>query len=235
MRLTRSSCAAATRCAGTDRRRLVRRAGRSVTARRADRRTRAGPSRARHVRLARRQDDRIAAAMNGQGILVACDVRGRRIALLRRTVEASGATNIRVVQADVIRPLPFREPFDTVLVDAPCSGLGTLRRDPDIKWRRREDDLPALAAAQRRMLAHAAAVVSPGGRVIYAACSSEPDENEAVVDAFLEGAPQFQISSARTVSPNLPADMVDERGFLRTLPHVHALEAFFAAVLVRSA
>src|SRR5213075_1428671 len=106
-----------------------------------------------------------------------CDVRDRRVDLLRRTVAASGAGNVRIVQANLLSPLPFAATFDCVLVDVPCSGLGTLRRDPDIRWRRREDDLPALAAAELTMLQRAADVVAPGGRLIYATCSSEPEEN----------------------------------------------------------
>src|SRR5581483_1673844 len=133
----------------------------------------------------------IAAGMESRGLLVACDVRGRRIDLLRRAVETAGAINVRVVQADLLKPLPFSQPFDCVLVDAPCSGLGILRRDPDIRWRRSEDDLPALAAAQLVMLQHAADVVAPGGRLVYATCSSEPEENEAVAAAFLATTPSF--------------------------------------------
>lgn len=174
----------------------------------------------------------LAAAMANGGVLVACDVRSRRIDLLRRTVTAAGA-NARLVQADLLAPLPFRAEFDCVLVDAPCSGLGILRRDPDIRWRRRESDLDLLAAAQLRMLGHAAAAVAPGGRLIYATCSSEPDENEAVADAFLAGAPQFTALEARAASPALPPAVVDDRGHLRTLPHVHGLEAFFGAVFQR--
>src|SRR5213078_288705 len=104
-----------------------------------------------------------AAAMKGQGFLVASDLRDRRIQLLRTTVAASGATNVAVVRADLLRPLPFGQPFDLVVVDAPCSGLGTLRRDPDIRWRRRESDLAALAAAELTMLQRAAETVADGG------------------------------------------------------------------------
>ena len=107
------------------------------------------------------------------------------MALLRRTIRTQGATAVRLVQADLLRPLPFSRPFDCVLVDAPCSGLGILRRDPDIRWRRAEDDLPSLAAAQLVMLQHASEAVAEGGRLIYATCSSEPEENESVADAFL--------------------------------------------------
>ena len=176
----------------------------------------------------------MAAAMNGRGLLVACDVRGRRMELLRKTVVASGATNVRLVQADLLKPLPFSRPFDLVVVDAPCSGLGTLRRDPDIRWRRRESDLVPLAAAELTMLQHAADAVAPGGRLVYATCSSEPEENEGVVDAFLAGARDFEPLDARDASPLLPRAVVDSLGRLRTEPHTHGLEAFFGAVVVRS-
>ena len=174
----------------------------------------------------------LAAGMQGRGLLVACDIRDRRMDLLRRTVAASGATNVRLTQADLLRPLPFARAFDCVFVDAPCSGLGTLRRDPDIKWRRQEDELRALAAAQLEMLRNAAAAVAPGGRLIYATCSSERDENESVVDAFLAGAADFSPVDLAT-STLVPPAVINERGHLRTYPHVHGLEAFFGAVFAR--
>jgi 16S rRNA (cytosine967-C5)-methyltransferase len=175
----------------------------------------------------------LAAAMNGKGLLVACDVRNRRMELLRRTVAATGAPNVRLVQADLLAPLPLSGVFDCVLVDAPCSGLGILRRDPDIRWRRREDDLPSLAAAQLVMLQHAADRVAPGGRLVYATCSSEPEENEAVAAAFLASSPAFRAVDLRTDSSGVPLETVDDRGHLRTYPHVHGLEAFFGAVFER--
>jgi len=145
----------------------------------------------------------------------------------------TGASNVRIVQTNLLKPLPFREPFDVVIVDAPCSGLGTLRRDPDIRWRRHEDELTSLAGAELTMLQHAAQVVSPGGRLVYATCSSEPDENDGVVSAFLATTPGFRIVDARTAAPALAAEVVDASGFLRTEPHRHGLEAFFGAVLER--
>ncbi len=160
----------------------------------------------------------MAAAMGADDLIVACDVRDRRVDLLRRTIAASGASNVRIVQADLLRPLPFPAVFDCVLVDAPCSGLGTLRRDPDIRWRRRESDLAVLADAQRLMLQHAAAAVAEGGRLVYATCSSEPEENEAIAEAFVRGAPGFEAVDARLAAPRLPAAVVDARGHLRTLP-----------------
>jgi 16S rRNA (cytosine967-C5)-methyltransferase len=175
----------------------------------------------------------IAATMRGGGLLVACDVRDRRIDLLRRTVAASGAGNVRIVQADLMAPLPFSECFDCVMVDAPCSGLGTLRREPDIRWRRIERDLAVLADAQHAMLRRAAAAVAPGGRLVYATCSSEPEENDAVADRFLAERHGFAAVDARLAAPALPPAVVDDRGRLRTQPHVHGLEAFFGAVFER--
>jgi 16S rRNA (cytosine967-C5)-methyltransferase len=164
----------------------------------------------------------IAARMDRESLLVACDVRDRRMELLRRTVDVTGAANVRLVRADLTRPPPFSRRFDCVFVDAPCSGLGTLRRDPDIKWRRREDELPSMAAHELRLLRHAADAVAPGGRLVYSTCSSEPEENERVAAAFLAGATGFVHVDARGAAPELSPELVDPNGHLRTYPHVHA-------------
>jgi 16S rRNA (cytosine967-C5)-methyltransferase len=176
----------------------------------------------------------MAAAMNDTGLIVAADVRGRRLELLSRTIGESGAQCVRVVQANARASAPFLEVFDAVLVDAPCSGLGTIRRDPDVRWRRTEADLEPLAAAQREMLAQAATVVRPGGRLIYSTCSSEPEENEEVVRAFLAGHPEFRRArpAAFEARPELAA-LLDEEGALKTLPFRDGLEAFYAALLIR--
>ncbi|MGE3956071.1 MAG: 16S rRNA (cytosine(967)-C(5))-methyltransferase RsmB [Vicinamibacterales bacterium] len=176
----------------------------------------------------------IAATLSGTEMLVACDVRDRRMRLLQRTVALTGASRVRLVQADLTHPLPFRQVFSTVIVDAPCSGLGTLRRDPDIRWRREASSLPLLAAAQRRMLAHAADVVAPGGRLIYATCSSEPEENEEVATAFLASHPAFHAVRANEAHPAIRPELVDRAGHLRTEPDRHGLELFFGAVFERS-
>lgn len=176
----------------------------------------------------------IAGDMQDRGILVACDVRARRVRILRSTVAAAGARAGRVLQVEREGPLPFGPSFDRVLVDAPCSGLGTVRRDPDIKWRRTEHDLAGFAAAQRALLHRAAGVVAPGGRLVYATCSSEPEENEAVAEWFLAEHAGFRLDPRREILPVPAAPLVDDRGFLQTLPHLHGLEAFFAAAFVRA-
>lgn len=165
-----------------------------------------------------------------EGMLIAADRRPRRITLLRRTLGRLGLGDVPVVAHDVSRGVPFTR-LDGVLVDAPCSGLGTIRRDPDIRWRRREEDLPALASAQVEMLAQAAIALAPGGRVVYATCSSEPDENERVVEAFLARHPAFRRD--RPEDPRF-APFLDDRGDFRTLPFRDGLEAFYASVLTRA-
>jgi 16S rRNA (cytosine967-C5)-methyltransferase len=158
----------------------------------------------------------LAARLDGHGMLVASDVRPRRVRLLSQTLTGL-AVPASVVRVSGEGPLPFGAGcFDYVLVDAPCSGLGTVRRDPDIRWVRTPDDLPRMAATQGALLRRAAALVAAGGTIVYATCSSEPDENEDVVGLFVSNTPGFVLRHTH-----------------RTLPISHDLEAFYAAVLVR--
>ncbi|MDQ3070546.1 MAG: hypothetical protein M3R55_12565, partial [Acidobacteriota bacterium] len=170
----------------------------------------------------------LACEMPRDGLLIAADRRGRRVGLLRQSLERFGLGRVPAVQHDLGAGAPFTG-LDGVLVDAPCSGLGTIRRDPDIRWRRAEADLALLADTQRALLAGAAGAVRPGGRVVYSTCSSEPEENEAVVDAFLADHSAF----ARVPASDRFTTLLDERDDLRTLPHRDALEAFYACVLER--
>jgi 16S rRNA (cytosine967-C5)-methyltransferase len=166
--------------------------------------------------------------------IVACDLRAPRLALLAATLEQHSAAGVHVVCADALRAAPFGATFDLVLLDAPCSGLGTIRREPEIRWRRAPDELAALADRQLQMLAHAAACVRPGGRLVYATCSSEPEENEGVVSRFLARAPRWGRlpRSAHPWRGTALEGVLDDAGDLRTLPFRHDLEAFYAAVLI---
>ena len=177
----------------------------------------------------------IAVDMDNRGTLIATDVRPRRMALLRSAATRSRGSVIRLVRIGTTTALPFAAAFDRVLVDAPCSGLGTIRRDPDIRWRRSVEDLRRLAAVQIDLLRRAAATVRPGGRLVYATCSSEPEENEDVVRVFLEDRGDFHPIDLRT-DPALPdriRPLIDHQGALRTLPYAHELEAFYAVALRR--
>ena len=168
-------------------------------------------------------------AMRGRGTLVAGDQRSNRIRLLHDRLEETGATGAMVVRLDARCP-PVRAVFDWVIVDAPCSGIGTLRRDPDIKWRREEPDLDHLAAEQVSLLDGASTAVRPGGRLLYATCSTEPEENDDVVTDFLAAHPDFSRELPET--PRLER-FADRDGAFRTLPFRDGLEGFFAVILRR--
>jgi len=172
--------------------------------------------------------------MRDSGALVACDIRTRRVALLRDTIRQAGCHHAYPIHVPSQGALPFSGEFDRILVDAPCSGLGTVRRDPDIKWRRHEHDLGGLADRQATLLERAASVLKPGGRLVYATCSSEPEENEMVVDRFLSTHSDFSLIDLRREGRTELVRVLDERGMLRTLPFRHQLEAFFAAALHRT-
>ena len=177
-----------------------------------------------------------AAAVGTDGMVVATDVRARRLDLLRATVTLAGAPGVRLARVDATRPLPFASRFGCVVLDAPCSGLGTIRRDPEIRWRRTADDLERLSAAQRLMLRNAASAVGEGGYLVYATCSSETEENDDVVAAFLLEHPTFErirlLADDLTLPPGVRA-VLDEAGNLRTFPHLHGLDAFFGCVIRR--
>ena len=179
----------------------------------------------------------IAGAMGGRGTLVAGDLRPARIRLLRATLAAQGADPAGVVRLDLRRGVPFGPVFDRVLVDAPCSGLGVIRRDPEIRWRRAPDDLPRFAAEQLAMAGQAAGAVRPGGVLVYATCSSEPEENADVVAAFLDAHPDFEPARPDREGPVTPGvrGVLDDLGRLATTPFRHGLDAFFAVVLKRRA
>lgn len=122
--------------------------------------------------------------------------------------------------------------FAAILVDAPCSGLGVIRRHPDIRWNRSPDDLQRYQAEQGKLLAQAAALLAPGGVLVYATCSIEPEENEEVVAKFLAAQPQFTLNSPTFLPPDAQR-FVNNKGFFQTQPDA-TLDGFFAARLVRS-
>lgn len=178
--------------------------------------------------LVPREDGSNQAAASRSSLLVAADFRESRVALLAKTIRLAGLA-VPVVRLDGTRPLPFQATFDLVILDVPCSGLGILRRDPDLKWRRRPEDLDGFASDAEAMLRRAAEVVRPGGRLVYATCSSEPEENERVVSRFLAADTRFRLAD-----PNEALPMPFRGPQLVTTPFEHGLDAFFGAVLVRT-
>jgi len=165
--------------------------------------------------------------VGGSGVVVAGEIAPARLRTLGTLVARWGASNVHVVAADGLRP-PFHGGFDTILLDAPCSGLGTLARHPDIRWRVPPEDLPRHAKRQGALLDALAQVVRPGGRLVYATCSSEPEENEDVVTRFLERRRDFGVLP-------LPAwvEPFRDGAYVRTRPQTDGGDAFFAVVLGR--
>lgn len=172
-----------------------------------------------------------------QGTLVACDLSARRLRTLRNLLPTRVPSGVRLhlVRLDATRKLPFGREFDRILLDAPCSGTGTLARNPEIKWRLQAQDIVRLAEVQRKMLRNALAVLAPGGRLVYATCSLESEENEQVVESILQESPQLQLLGWTELAAEFPAfsELFDRRGYFRTRPDVHSMDGFFAAVVVR--
>jgi 16S rRNA (cytosine967-C5)-methyltransferase len=167
-----------------------------------------------------------AALVGSGGRVVALDPRAAHLRRLAPEAARLGASGIvGPVAGDARRP-PFVAPFDAVLVDAPCSGLGTLARHPELRWRRGPEDVSRLAALQADILAGVASLVRPGGVLVYAVCTLTAAETTGVVDAFRARAPGF---AAERADAWLPAALVTPAGHLRTLPHRDGVDGFFAA------
>ncbi|MGH2855816.1 MAG: RsmB/NOP family class I SAM-dependent RNA methyltransferase, partial [Solirubrobacteraceae bacterium] len=173
----------------------------------------------------------LAALMEGRGEVVAVERNRRRAAELQRTVERLHAAEcVRVVLGDATRPLEEAGPasFDRVLVDPPCSGLGTLQARADLRWRVGPEDVEQLARTQAAILATGAVAVRPGGVLVYSTCTISPTENERQISAFLESNPDFALDDLGVELPAL------RRGrCVLTLPHRDRTAGFFIARLRR--
>jgi 16S rRNA (cytosine967-C5)-methyltransferase len=172
----------------------------------------------------------LAAMLAADASLLAVEPDKRRYELLGVNLRRLGLDGVvETIQgrlADVADQLAGG--FRGILVDAPCSGLGVIRRHPDIRWNRRPDDLPRYQAEQLALLGLAARLLAPGGVLVYITCSTEPEENEQVVEKFLATHPDFQTEDCRAYLPDNAGELVDEQGFFRSLPD-QGLDGFFGA------
>jgi 16S rRNA (cytosine967-C5)-methyltransferase len=177
----------------------------------------------------------LGALMRSQGRLYAFDVVDSRLAKLRPRLARSGLSNVHPQLLASERDAHVKRlagKIDRVLVDAPCTGFGTLRRNPDLKWRQSERALDELTAKQAAILDAASMLVKSGGRLVYATCSILPDENETIVDAFLASHPDFEQRDAAAELARAEIPLATGRT-MTLLPHRHACDGFFAAVLHR--
>lgn len=174
----------------------------------------------------------LAALMKNSGRIVAMDRDGGKLTQLKTETSRLGISIIETRPVDLCLPLPpgFSKKFDRVLIDAPCSGAGTLRRNPEIKWRLKQEDIAMFSGNQRLILNSAAEAVKKGGRLVYCTCSVLPHENDDVIRRFLADHSDFTIEPP---SDSVPSRLMDTRGFLRTYPHRHTIDGFFGAILKR--
>jgi 16S rRNA (cytosine967-C5)-methyltransferase len=178
----------------------------------------------------------LGALMRSTGRLYAFDVSDKRLAKLKPRVARSGLSNVHpacISGENDQRVKRLAGKIDRVLVDAPCSGLGTLRRNPDLKWRQTPESVAELTRKQSDILASASRLLKPGGRLVYATCSILSEENESVVDAFLQAHPDFHRISAQDAlaKQGIALDCGED---MRLSPHRHATDGFYAAALERN-
>ncbi len=180
----------------------------------------------------------LGAAMSSTGRLYAFDVSDKRLANFVPRLKRSGLSNVfpqRISGENDAKVKRLRGKIDRVLVDAPCTGLGTLRRNPDLKARQSVAGLAELNAKQRSILAAAASLVKPGSRLVYGTCSLLTEENEGIVEEFLAANPEFAVVPAADVLKRQGISIPGQGRYLRLLPHLHDTDGFFAAVMERAA
>jgi 16S rRNA (cytosine967-C5)-methyltransferase len=166
-----------------------------------------------------------------KSLIIAGDYYTHRIENLKNNLENQAAEFIDIVQYDAMLDLPFAdESFDVILIDAPCSGTGTIRHNPEIRYFLREEDFEMLSDKQLTILENASKILKTGGKLIYSTCSLEIEENEAVIEKFLNGNSNF-----KKIAPNVAEKFLTEDGFGRTFPHRDLTDGFFIATLERTA
>ncbi|MGH8851423.1 MAG: RsmB/NOP family class I SAM-dependent RNA methyltransferase [Casimicrobiaceae bacterium] len=179
----------------------------------------------------------LGALMRSQGRVYAFDVSSARLTRFKPRLARSGLSNVQPTRINDERDNHIKRlagKIDRVLVDAPCSGFGTLRRNPDLKWRQPAAAIAELAGKQARILAAAATLVKPGGRLVYATCSVLPEENEAIVESFVAAHPQFALGDAAAALEHAGVAL-DTGRLLKLSTARHGCDGFFAAVLERAA
>ncbi|HEY4613776.1 MAG TPA: RsmB/NOP family class I SAM-dependent RNA methyltransferase, partial [Bacteroidota bacterium] len=176
-----------------------------------------------------------AAIMKNRGEIFAADIHDTRLDELRKRSRRAGASNIRVKAVASLSDLSgdFTGYFNVILIDAPCSGLGTIRRNPGMKWSVTEETVRELSEKQGAILEQSAALVKPGGKLVYATCTVLREENEGVVEQFLSAHPEFAVADVSASVEKLKLSSAISGKYMRLQPHVHGTDGFFCAFLDR--
>lgn len=177
----------------------------------------------------------LAELMENRGEIIALDPSTRGIERVARMSQRLGLSIVHATVADATEWLPADVLFDAVLVDAPCSGLGTLRQHPEVRWRRTPEDVAGLSVLQQRLMLHLSEFVRPGGTLVYATCTLSAEENDDLLASFLQAHPDFCIDDPRPLLPDAARTLIGADGVLRTFPHRHGLDGFFTVRLKRRA
>lgn len=175
----------------------------------------------------------LAQLMENQGTITAVDNQGWKLTRLMENARRLQISCIAPLELDVRELSTVQNLFDRILLDSPCTGLGVLRRNPDIKWKVRPKDFYRLHLLQKQMLDKVAPLLKPGGVLVYATCTLSTEENETTLESFLSEHPQFYLESARPYLPAGCGSAVNRAGALQTWPHKHGVDGFFAARLRR--
>nr|WP_134684601.1 16S rRNA (cytosine(967)-C(5))-methyltransferase RsmB [Brevibacillus migulae] len=179
----------------------------------------------------------IAELMGNEGEIIACDVHPHKEQLIRQTANRLGITIIKTVVSDALT-LPDKElgTFDRILLDAPCTGFGVIRRKPDLKWNKSEKDIRDISTIQYKLLERVSSMLAPGGVMVYSTCTMEPEENQLLVEKFVAEHPSFELD--RTLAEDLPAAVTakldSSQGYIQILPHHFQSDGFFIARLKRN-
>jgi 16S rRNA (cytosine967-C5)-methyltransferase len=170
-----------------------------------------------------------------RGRVLALDISHRRLVSLGRNSWRLGIGSITSLVADASRSLAslFRFKFDKIMIDAPCSGLGVISRHPDGKWSRNGEDIGRLALLQKTLMDEAGSILRSGGKMLYVTCTISKEENEGVVNSCLKSNRDILLEDIKDHVPEWGLDLIDEQGFLRTFPHIHHMDGFFAALFTK--
>ncbi len=177
----------------------------------------------------------MAQKMENRGEIHAMDLSQRKLKLIKGISHKMGVSIIKTVEGGAANPLPVLErfQFDRILADVPCSGFGTLRRNPDLKWRRKEEDIQRLSELQYSILKNLSSYLKKGGILVYSTCTVFQEENEGVVEKFLNQHPQFQLDRIDPILPRACHPFI-QKGYFTTFPPKNGMDGFFAARLVKA-
>lgn len=176
----------------------------------------------------------IACMMGNSGKIIAADISDQKLVMLQENCKRLGVQNVETRTIDATKSdINFINTADAVLIDAPCSGFGTLRRHPDIRWNKKLTQLLSLNDLQYRILENAAPHIKPSGILLYSTCTIESTENEEIISRFLKNFPMFKVEHAGAFLPDIPQNAITPEGFLQTYPHEHGVDGTFAARLRR--